>query len=222
MALASRDAVRTTRTLAAIRTLRTSSSFTLCISRSMPDEGLVTNSIAPSSSAFSVLAAPSLLSELTITMGRGLLVMICAVACSPSMCGMFKSMVITSGFRDSDNAMASRPSFAWPITCNWSSELKIDSSTLRMKAESSTTSTRNFLGWVLTITRLSNRHDGTCRLRSHELFHCGKQLIFLNRLGQERSGAFFHGAIAMLCAGARRYHHYWNAACCRGLPQLGH
>ena len=57
---ASREAVRTTRTFAAMRTLRNKSSFTLCISRSMPLEGLATNSIAPSSSAFSVLAAPSL------------------------------------------------------------------------------------------------------------------------------------------------------------------
>ena len=99
---------------------------TLCMSRSMPPEGFVTNSMAPSSSAFSVLAAPSLVSELTTTMGRGLLVMMCAVACSPSTCGMFKSIVMTSGFSDSESAIASRPSLAWPTTCKCSSALKID------------------------------------------------------------------------------------------------
>ena len=69
---ASREAVRTTRTFAAMRTLRNKSSFTLCISRSIPLEGLATNSIAPSSRAFKVLAAPSFDSELTITIGRGI------------------------------------------------------------------------------------------------------------------------------------------------------
>ena len=37
----------------------------------MPLEGLATNSMAPSSSARNVLAAPSRDSELTITIGRG-------------------------------------------------------------------------------------------------------------------------------------------------------
>src|SRR5438132_4630182 len=77
---ARREAVRTTRTLAAIRTLRRSSSFTLCISRSMAPDGLATNSIAPSSRARRVLAAPSRDSELTITIGFGFVVIISAVA----------------------------------------------------------------------------------------------------------------------------------------------
>src|SRR5579859_1144170 len=221
-AAASREAVRTTRTFAAIRTLRSKSSLTLCMSRSIPDDGLVTKSIAPSSRAFSVLAAPSLLSELTTTIGRGFVVMICAVACKPSRCGMFKSIVITSGFSDSASAMASRPSFAWPITVNCSSELKIDSSTLRMKAESSTTSTRNFLRGALAMARLSDRHDWTCRLRSDQLFHRCQQLIFLHRLGQKRRRAFLHGAVSMFCARARSHHHHRYSLRGWALPQLRH
>jgi hypothetical protein len=116
--VASREAVRTTRTFAAMRTLRSKSSRTLCISRSMPLDGLATNSMAPNSSAFKVLAAPSRDSELTITIGRGFVVMISAVACKPSTCGMLMSMVMTSGLRDSARATASRPSFACPMTCN--------------------------------------------------------------------------------------------------------
>ena len=116
-------AVRTTRTLAAMRTLRRSSSFTLCMSRSMPPEGLATNSMAPSSSARRVLAAPSFDSELTMTMGFGFVVMISAVAWRPSTCGMLMSIDITSGFRDSAIETASRPSLALPTTCIWSSPL---------------------------------------------------------------------------------------------------
>src|SRR5271165_136418 len=113
---------------------------------------------------------------------------------------MFRSMVITSGFRDSDKAIASRPSFAWPITWRFSSPLKIVSRTLRMNAESSTTSTRNFFVAELTMTFLSNRHDRACRLRSDELFHGSQQLIFLHRLGQECGSSFFQGAVAMFRA----------------------
>ena len=80
-----------------------------------------------------------------MTIGRGFVVMICAVAWSPSTCGMLMSIVITSGFSDSASVTASRPSFAWPTTCSVSSELMMVSSTLRMNAESSTIRTRNFL-----------------------------------------------------------------------------
>ena len=66
-----RVAVRTTRTFAASLSLRFSSSRTVFMSRSTPLEGLGTKSMAPSSSAFKVLAAPSRDSELTITIGRG-------------------------------------------------------------------------------------------------------------------------------------------------------
>src|SRR5208283_1809593 len=171
-----------------MRTLRTRSSLMLCMSRSMPPLGLVTKSMAPSSRAFRVLEAPSLLSELTTTIGRGLLVMLI-------------SMVMTSGLRDSERAMASRPSLARPTTWSWLSALKMDSRTLHMKAESSTTRTRNFFGAALTM-ELANRHGRTCRLRSNQLFDGSEELIFLNWFGEEGGGPFFQGAIAMLCASA--------------------
>src|SRR6267143_1883432 len=218
---ASREAVRTTRTLHAIRTLRNSSSFTLCMSRSMALEGLATNSMAPSSRARSVLAAPSLDSELTMTIGRGFVVMISAVACRPSTWGMLMSIEITSGLSDSARETASRPSLAWPTTCRSSSALKIVSNTLRMNAESSTMSTRNFLLGVA-ITGLRHRNDWAGRLRSYELFHCGNQLIFLNGLCQERRRAFLHRAIAMFRARARSDDHHRNPACRRALTQLHH
>ena len=123
MVEAKRVAVRTTRTLAAMRILRSNSSLTLCMSRSMPPDGLATNSIAPNSSARRVLAAPSFDSELTMTMGFGFVVMISAVAWRPSTCGMLMSIEITSGLSDSVIDTASRPSLALPTTCIWSSPL---------------------------------------------------------------------------------------------------
>src|SRR5215472_3637303 len=218
---ARREAVRTTRTFAAIRILRRSSSFTLCMSRSTPLDGLATNSMAPSSRARSVLDAPSRDSELTMTMGLGFVVMISAVACKPSTCGMLMSMEITSGFSDSAIATASRPSLALPTTCICASLLKMFSSTLRMKEESSTTSTRIFLEGVA-IVLLRHWSDRAVRLRSHELFDCGDQLIFLHRLRQEGGSAFLHRAAAVLGAGARRDDHYWNATSGRALAQLHH
>src|SRR5271167_707645 len=135
---------------------------------------------------------------------------------------MFKSMVITSGFKDSDRAIASRPSLAWPMTWSWLSALKMDSKTLRMKAESSTTSTRNFFGAALTMAVLSHRHDGACRLRSHQLFDGSQELVFLHRLGEEGGSSFFQGAIAVFCAGTGSHDHHRNALGGGALPQLGH
>ena len=77
---APREAVRTTRTLAAIFSLRHRSSRTEFMSRSTPLVGLATKSMAPSSSAFKVVSAPSRDSELTMTMGRGLVDMMTSVA----------------------------------------------------------------------------------------------------------------------------------------------
>ena len=108
--------MRTTRTLAAILSLRQSSSFTELMSRSMPPVGLGTKSIAPSSSDLSVTSAPSRDSELTIKIGRGLLDMMISVAWSPSMWGILMSMLITSGFSTSAWVTASRPSRASPQT----------------------------------------------------------------------------------------------------------
>ena len=60
------------------------------------------------------------------------------------------------------------------------------SRTLRMKAESSTIRTRNFLlattGAMVCSTR--PEHGSRC-LRSDELFDRGDELIFLHRLGEE-------------------------------------
>src|SRR6266478_9889504 len=131
------------------------------------------------------------------------------------------SMVMTSGFSDSAIATASRPSLALPTTCNCSSALKMPSRTFRMNAQSSTTSTRNFL-LVAAISYLRYRRYGPWRLRSNELFDRGDQLIFLHRLGQERRGAFLHRAIAMLGAGARRNDHHRDSASRRALAQLHH
>src|ERR1700686_3338926 len=130
------------------------------------------------------------------------------------------SMVMTSGFSDSASATASRPSFACPATCNWSSALKMASNTLRMNEESSTINTRNFLIAAGAIAGLRHRYDRTRGLRSYKLFDRSEQLIFLHGLGQESAGAFFNGAVAMLGSGARRHYHYRNAARRGALPQL--
>src|SRR6266481_705926 len=131
------------------------------------------------------------------------------------------SMVMTSGFRDSAIATASRPSLAVPTTWSCSSALKIPSRTFRMNAESSTTSTRNFL-LVVAISYLRYRRYGLRRLRSYELFDRGDQLIFLHRLGQKRRGAFLHRTIAVLGPGARGHHHHGNAPGRGALAQLNH
>src|SRR5207244_4435458 len=131
------------------------------------------------------------------------------------------SMVMTSGFKDSAIATASRPSLALPTTCSCSSALKIPSRTLRMNEESSTTRTRNFL-LTVAIVCLRYRRYGPGRLRSDKLFDRGNQLILLHRLGQECRGAFLHRAIAMFCTRARRNHHNGNAARRGALAQLHH
>jgi len=61
---------------------------------------------------------------------------------------------------------------------------------------------------------LRHRYDRTRRLRSHELFDRGEQLIFLDGFGQKSGGAFFYGAIAMLGACARCDYHDGDAARC--------
>src|SRR6266566_4886486 len=94
------------------------------------------------------------------------------------------------------------------------------SNTLRMKVESSTTSTRIFFEGV-DMVQLRHRR-GARRLRSDELFDGRKQFIFLYRLGQEGGSAILYGAVAMLGAGARGYHHHRNAAGGRTLAQLHH
>src|SRR6266403_1455406 len=134
---------------------------------------------------------------------------------------MLMSIVITSGLSDSARETASRPSLAWPTTWSRSSALKIVSRTLRMNAESSTISTRNFLIGVA-IARLRHGNDRAARLRSHKLFHRRDQLVFLNRLGQERRCAFLHRAITVLRARTGGNDHDRNPARRRVLSQLHH
>src|SRR6266852_2159091 len=131
------------------------------------------------------------------------------------------SMVMTSGFSDSAIATASRPSLALPTTCSCSSALKIPSRTFLMNAESSTTSTRNFL-LMVAIVRLRYRRDGARGLRSYQLFDRRDQLILLHRLGQECGGAFLHRTITMLCPRSRRHDHHGNSPCRGALAQLHH
>src|SRR5258708_16734733 len=219
-----RVAVRTTRTFAAILSLRPSSSFTELMYKSMPPEGLATKSMAPSSSALSVTSAPSRDSELTIRMGRGLVDMMTSLACNPSMCGMLMSMVITSGFRTSACVTASRPSRASPHTSSCGSAVIMVCNTLRMNAESSTISTRILLlvSIMSNIFLLHNRcHVRRCAdTLTDQPRYCGNELVFLNRLGQKRRRAVLDGTIAMLGSRARRNHHYRNIACFRTLPDV--
>src|ERR1700730_15152597 len=96
------------------------------------------------------------------------------------------------------------------------------SRTLRMKAESSTTSTRNFLLVLGAIADLRHRYGLACCLRSHKFFDFCNQLIFLYGLGEECDGAFLHSAIAMLGTSARGYDHDRNTARRGALAQLHH
>src|SRR5882724_9400991 len=223
-------AVRITRTLDAILNFRESSSRTEFMSKSMPLDGLATKSMAPNSRAFSVVSAPSRDSELTITIGRGLVDMMTSVACSPSMCGILMSMVITSGVRASDCATASLPSRASPTTSMFGSADKMLTSTLRMKAESSATSTRiRFVSAMsrLLFSLLRSRCCSRCFVSrdscgSNQLRYRCYKLIILHRLGHERHGAFFHRAFAMLGTGARRNHHNGYPARLRILFHVRH
>src|SRR5215470_5649542 len=125
---------------------------------------------------------------------------------------MLMSMVMTSGFKDSASATASRPSLAWPATWSCGSTLKIFSRTLRMKAESSTISTRVLLEGVAMAGFGCGSGNRLRGLRSNELLDGFGELIFLNWFGEESYGAFLDGAIAMFYASARSDHHHGNAA----------
>src|SRR5262249_22338587 len=96
---------------------------------------------------------PSRDSELTIRIGRGLLDIMTSVAWRPSMWGILMSMLTTSGLSTSACVTASRPSRASPHTSSWGSEAMMLCSTLRMNAESSTTSTRVLFPGVISICR---------------------------------------------------------------------
>src|SRR5262252_9323350 len=103
---------------------------------------------------------------------------------------MLMSMVITSGFKDSASATASRPSLAWPTTWSCGSALKIVSRTLRMKAESSTISTRVLVEGVAMAGFRAGSGNRLRGLRSNELLNGFGELIFLDWFGEEGNGAF--------------------------------
>src|ERR1700730_16981224 len=96
------------------------------------------------------------------------------------------------------------------------------SRTLRMKAESSTTTTTKFLLELGAISRLRHRYGWARRLRPYELFDRRDQLILLYRLGKKCHCAFFDGAVAMFGAGAGGNDHHRNAPGGRALSQLHH
>ena len=90
-----------------------------------------------------------------------------------------------------------------------------------MKAESSTISTRNFLFALVAMDVYATGTVG----RASVPMSCSTaamQLIFLHRFRQEGCSAFFHGAIAMLCARARSNDHHRNAPRRGALAQLHH
>src|SRR2546423_1747247 len=104
--------------------------------------GLQTKSTAPFSSACIVAAAPRSVNELSMTTGRRYCVTMCSSVVSPSMRGISRSSVTTSGLTCSILPSAKSPSIAVAITSISSSRASRFEISLRMTAESSTTSTR--------------------------------------------------------------------------------
>src|SRR5260370_5940253 len=135
---------------------------------------------------------------------------------------MLRCIEIRVGLRGSGSEEALGAFLAFPKTWICPSVLKMFSSTLHMKAESSTTSMRIFLLVVDMVRGLRHGGDRAWCLRSHELFDRGDQLLFLHWLGQERCGAFLHRAVAVLCAGAGGYDHHRDTSGRGTLPQLHH
>src|SRR5207245_9372082 len=130
---------------------------------------------------------------------------------------------VQPGLRRLATPSASRPSSPRPSSCNWGSALTMFSRTLCTRAESSTTSTRNFLFAPVVILRSRHWHPGwPGRLRSNHLRDGADQLLLLNRLGQERRRAFLYCPVAVLFARARRDHHHRYAPRAWALTQLRH
>src|SRR6202167_2900513 len=102
----------------------------------------------------------------------------------------------------------------------------ISCSTLHMKAESSTTSTRIFLSAVFIISILPYRHarggPSLFTVASDEAFDRRDQLVFLHGFGEEAGCAFLHGAITMLGSGARRDYKHGNFSGRGILPEMRH
>jgi hypothetical protein len=105
--------------------------------------GFWMKSIAPASSAAST-RSPASLAMLMTTIGTGRRRICSAMKATPSMPGMIRSVVTTSGCSRSTISSASVPSRAVPTTSMFASDDSIWLTTFRTYAESSTTRTRSF------------------------------------------------------------------------------
>ena len=104
--------------------------------------GLVTKSKAPSPRALNVMEAPSVECELTTITGNGCRRMISFKVSMPFMPGICRSSVTTWGCNSSIFFRQKFPSIAVPTTSMEGSTSSICGISFRIKAESSTTSTR--------------------------------------------------------------------------------
>src|SRR6185436_1910429 len=130
---------------AAALTLSISSSA-MSISRSVASAvGFCTKSIAPASSAAST-CSPDSAAMLMMMMGMGRRAICARTKDTPSITGMFRSEVTTSGRSSCTRPSASSPSRAVPTTSTKGLRPSICDTTLRTYAESSTTSTRTISG----------------------------------------------------------------------------
>ena len=108
----------------------------------MASLGLVMKSTAPSASPSSVSRPPLVVRELTSTTGIRWSFTIYRSAVRPSIRGISRSRVMTSGFACGIFLSANRPSMAVFTTSRSGSFMRISLMSLRMSAESSTTITR--------------------------------------------------------------------------------
>jgi len=106
--------------------------------------GLAMKSTAPSSSARNVVSQPASVSELTITTGMGCPRISFSRNVSPSILGISTSRVSTSGFKALIFSRAMYGSGADPTTSISGSFERSVANTWRIRAESSTVSTRIF------------------------------------------------------------------------------
>jgi len=92
------------------------------------------------------MAAPARVNALTITIGNGAIRNRASSTAKPSMPGICRSSVITSGFRAAAFAIASAPSRALSATVRPGADSIRSLNNARITAESSTTITRIGLG----------------------------------------------------------------------------
>ena len=132
--------------------------------------GLAMKSTAPSASAFKVEYAPSFECVLNKITGSGARRMIRRSVSMPSMRGISRSRVTTSGRSSSIFFRANSPSIAVPTTSISGSRARIEGMSFRMSAESSTTRTRIFslMRWPPRerIERVAASTAGTLRIRT--------------------------------------------------------